>query len=368
MKHPCKTLICLSLLMPAAAMAQTALGGDGVVFYGKVDLALDSTHFSSTPARAGTSATYLSNDISYWGLRGNEDLGSGTRAYFKLESGFSADTGANTGGATQFFDRESYVGYGAGWGSIQLGSQWTPSLYVQARSDPFTRQANGSGVSLTQQTPGNQRGFLGAFTANNAVQYNSPTFGGVTAHVLYALAERTTAPTNLGAVTDGSVDYFNGRLYVGAAYENQILASVPAGGTLSNKTYSLGATYDFNVVKLFGYLMHNTLTNAQNVNAYFAGFNYPFGVSTIKGTYSGRNMTDTNGGSAHFFALGYYYYLSKRTTLYTSVAHMVNGSATNIGLWPSSKTYSPPVIAGGSGLPVGGQNVNSIEFGISHTF
>lgn len=367
MKHQRKAWLCLSLLAPAAAMAQTTLGGSNVVFYGKVDLAIDMTNFSSTPTRGASSSRNLSNDISYWGLRGSEDLGGDMRAYFKLESGFAADTGASTGTNSQLFDRESYVGLGGKWGSIQLGSQWTPSLYLQARSDPFSRQGNGSGIIMTQQSPSNPRGFVGSVTQPNAIQYNSPMFDGVTAHVLYGLSERVDAPRTVGSMTDIGLNYLNGPLFVGASYEDQIMPTTPAGGALSNRTLALGGSYDFKFIKLFGYAMKNTITgSSHDVKAYYAGFNLPIDQSTIKATYSGRKMD--NGGNASFFALGYYYDLSKRTTLYTSFAHLNNGAATNFGLWPGLKTYSPPPIAGGSGLPVAGQSVNNLEFGIRHTF
>lgn len=366
MTHQRKAWLCLALLAPAAAMAQTTLGSSNIVFYGKVDLAIDMTNFSSTPTRGASSTRNLSNDISFWGLRGNEDLGDGLRAYFKLESGFSADTGASTGG-TQLFDRESYVGLGGKWGSIQMGSQWTPSLFLQARSDPFSRQGNGSGIILTQQSASNQRGFLGAVTQPNAIQYNSSIFNGFSANVLYGLSERVDAPRTVGSMTDIGVNYVNGPLFVGASYEDQILATTPAGGALSNRTLALGGSYDLKFIKLFGYAMKNTLTgSSRDVKAYFAGFNLPIDQSTIKATYSGRRMD--NGGNASFFALGYYYDLSRRTTLYTSFAHLNNGAATNFGLWPGLKTYAPPPIAGGAGLPVAGQSVNNLEFGIRHVF
>jgi predicted porin len=354
----------LSALAPAAALAQ----GSNITFYGKIDIAFDNTRFSSAPGKAASTARYISNDISYWGLRGSEDLGDGTRAYFKLESGFAPDTGGSTGG-TQLFDRESYVGYGGKWGALQVGSQYAPSLFVQARSDPYGRNENGNGITLTQQIPGNLRGFIGQNPLNNAVQYLSPSMDGVAVRVLHSLSEKATAPRDIGQFTGGSIDYIKGGpLYVGASYEVQKLAGATPAAVLSNKTATLGASYVFPLVKVFGYLMHNTLTNAAAVNAQLVGVNVPVGLADVKASYSQRKLEDASGGKANIFALGYFYHLSKRTEVYTSFAHLHNGSATNFGIWPSDKTYAPPVIAGGSGLPVLGQSITSMEVGFRHFF
>lgn len=350
-----------------AAQAQTAIG-TSVTFYGKLDVAYDTVRFSSTPAKGATTAHYLSNDISFWGLRGSEDLGGGTRAYFKLESGFAPDTGASTGG-TQLFDREAYVGYGGRWGALQLGSQYSPSLFVQARSDPYGRNENGSGVTMSQASPGNTRGFIGAVTLNNAIQYLTPSYEGFTAKLMRALPERTAAPTGLGEFTGASVEYFKGGpLYAGASVEVQKQAGATPTSTYDNKTIAAGASYDLGAIKLFGYLTRNTLTNSSNVNSQLVGFNLPLGVATVKATYAQRRMDHVDGGKANIFAVGYFYYLSRRTEVYTSLARLNNGSATNLGIWPSAKTYSPPVVAGGSGLPAGGQDIGSLEFGFRHTF
>lgn len=359
-----KAVLVLSALAPLSAFAQ----GSNITFYGKLDVAFDTVRFSSAPGKASSKANYVSNDISYWGLRGSEDLGDGTRAYFKLESGFNADTGTSSGG-NQLFDREALVGYGGKWGALQVGSQWSPSLFVQARSDPFGRNENGNGITLTQQIPGNLRGFVGQLPLNNSVQYLSPAMEGVSVRVLHSLSERAAAPRDLGEFTGASIDYAKGGpLYVGLSYEVQKLAGPVAGTVLSNKTAALGASYAFVPVKLFGYLMHNTLTNNRNVNAQLVGASVPLGLADIKASYARRKIDDTAGGKTNIFSLGYFYNLSKRTQVYTSVARLDNGAATNFGVWPSDKTYAPPVSAGGAGLPVAGQNITSLEVGFRHFF
>jgi predicted porin len=360
------TLFLASALGPAAVMAQGAPGGN-VTLYGKLDLVFDTVRFSGVPGRDAQTMHYLTNDISYWGLLGSEDLGGGTRAYFKLESGLSLDTGASSGG-NKLFDREAYVGYSGSWGALQVGSQFSPALFLQVKSDPFARHGNGGGFTLTQQTPGNVRGFAGAGTQENAVQYVSPRFAKLSVRLMHTFSEKAAPPKDLGRYDAASLEYTDGPWFAGVAYEDQTLAGLTAGSTRSNRTLSAGLTYDFAVVKLFSYLMRNKLEGAKDVNSYQAGFAYPFGASTIRGTWTTRRIDDTPGGRTQTFALGYYYLLSKRTTLYASYARMNNGEATNLGLWPSMKSYLPPVAAGGAGLPLNGQDISSLTLGIRHTF
>ena len=383
-----------SLLVPTVVLAQTTIGtsDSNVVLYGQLDVLIDTVHFGAEPAQApagpgpgkpangGQTGHYLASDISYWGIRGSEDLGAGMRAYFKLESGFFANSGvtqATQGGATPLFNRESYVGLGSDWGSIQTGSQWSPSLFVQAKSDPFQRHSDGSGITLTQQTPGNLRGFLGWTPVSNAFEYISPNLNGFSGRAMYAFSNSTNGLSDLNQFSAASLEYASGPLYVGLSYEDDHTKApgpiIPTS-TSTDKTVGIGASYDLQLVKLFGFLMKNSLAvptgapPAPNVVAYNIGLNVPIGNGKIEAAYGHEKMADTVGGNANFYSIGYIYNLSKRTYLYTSTAAIKNGSASNYALWPTDQIYAPPVAAGGAGLPGKGQNLTDLQIGIHHNF
>jgi predicted porin len=375
MKYTYPAFPCLLALPPATAMAQTTLGSTNVTFYGRIDQAVDITRFSSTATMPGQTARYLSNDISFWGLRGSEALDGQSRVYFNLESGFSADTGIldNAG----LFNRGAFVGYGAEWGSIQLGNQFTPAVYVEFRSDPFARHAAGSGVALMQAPPATpspvvSRGTFGSSTTPNAIQYISPTIHGITGKLFYSFSEKTTKPKQVGRYAAGTLEYADGPVYIGASYEDWVVAATPlapsADGQLTQRTLALGGSYDFKVAKLFGYVMNNTLTGQPNVQGYMAGATIPINKFTIRTIHTSRITRDTEGGRSSFYAIGVDYDLSKRTTLYTAFGHTNNGASTNpsipnrYGLWPSVKTYAP------TGLPANGQDLSTLEFGIRYVF
>jgi predicted porin len=354
---------CIPALALAAALAPVLVHADtttaAVQLYGRLEVAMDSSRYSGTATRPSTSAVALSTETSYWGITGQEALGKGTRAYFKLESGFSVDTGAQVS-PTSLFNREAFVGLGsATCGSIQLGSQFGPAFWITARTDPFQRSTNGAIFNLMQQNGGNkQRGYR--LVQDNAIQYISPSFSGVTLRAIAGLSERTAAPDNLGAFRGVNLEYnASPTFYVGVSAEDEKVAGLTPASSISRKTYTVGATYDFRVVKLHGYLLRNTQDNAPGANAYMAGLSYPVGGGVIRTSYSSYKVSDTPGARANVVALGYTYALSKRTTLYTAYGRMNNDSASNFALWPSSKTY---------GLPGLGEDVRSLELGIRHFF
>jgi len=348
----------VGLLAALTPLFAHAAEDSSVQLYGRIDVALEATRFSGTATKPSASPVAVSTDTSYWGFMGSENLGGGTRAYFKLESGFSVDTGA-PGSPTSLFNREAYVGLGSTtYGSIQLGNQFTPAFFITTRADPFQRSTNGAILNLMQQGAGNkQRGYrLGQ---SNAIQYLSPAFGGVSARAMVGLAERTSAPDDLGAFRSGSVEYGGKRLYAGLSVEEEKVAGATPDTTRAKRTTTLGATWDFGAVKAYGYLLRDTIDNMRDAHAWMAGLTYPVGAGVIRSSYSRYTLRDTPGAKADVIALGYTHALSKRTTLYTSYAWLDNGSASNFALWPGSKTY---------GLPGLGEEVRSLEFGIRHFF
>ncbi|RYH22223.1 MAG: porin, partial [Alcaligenaceae bacterium] len=150
----------------AALTASTASAQSNVNLYGLIDVSVNSVRFAPAGTAPALTYTTLSSDASRLGFRGTEDLGSGRRAYFKLEIGYQLDTGAQTN-AAQLWNREAFVGLGdQALGSIQLGSQFSPEVYSTGKVDPFGRFGLGSITTLFQ---GGSRGW--SVTSNNAIQY-----------------------------------------------------------------------------------------------------------------------------------------------------------------------------------------------------
>jgi predicted porin len=156
---------------------------------------------------------------------------------------------------------------GGNFGSIQLGSQYMPALWITTKVVPFQRSANGAIFNLMQQNGGNrQRGYL--LLQKNVLQYLSPNIKGFAVRAMSGLSEQTAAPRYVGEFKSISVEYNDGAFYGAFSVEGLKIASTPLGAAWSNKTYTLGATYDLRTVKLYGYLLKNTLINRRDADGY----------------------------------------------------------------------------------------------------
>jgi predicted porin len=346
-------LLALAAMQPS--MAQSS--GSSVVLYGRIDSSIESTRFAATPRAPAQHVIDEAKDTSYWGFRGVEDLGDGMAAYFKLESGFYPDTGVSNS-ATAFFSRESYIGLRGGLGSVQLGSQYSPALLLTIHEDPFQRVTNGSNLNLMQSSAGIQsRGYTSV--VNNAIHYISPDLNGFTARAMYGFGESASEPKDLGNYLSAGAEYIKGPLYLGLTYEDLKTAGTTPGSIRVNKTYTLGTTYDFNVVKLHGYLLRNSIDNAGDVNGYSLGLTAPVGSGIVRAAYAARKTNGDAGSKSTVASIGYTYYLSKTTSLYTTYSSLHNGDTANVGLLPSTRTY---------GIPALGQDIQGFELGMRVMF
>lgn len=347
-----------SMLAVAAAAATVPFNThaqSSVTLYGRINVGVESFSYGSTPTRAASRMTALTSDASLWGVRGSEDLGDGNRAYFKLESGFQADTGSVTD-STKFFGRESYVGLSSPrLGSLQLGSQWGPGLWQSLRADPFLRFGPGGQAYLMQV----QRGYVLRY--DNAIQYLTPTLGGVSARLYHALGEGQAT----GKTTSASIDYSGGPLYLGAYVEQSrttgASVGLPATASVSGRTTSLAASYDFSVVKVSAQAQTHRVGGLANVNGYLLGASIPVGVGQIKASYVRK---DANNADASSIGVGYWHSLSKRTMVYTNIARLTNKGMAAYRMGPALAEQAALGPAG----PVAGQNATAVNIGVMHSF
>nr|WP_315188454.1 porin [uncultured Albidiferax sp.] len=302
-----KSLIALAVLASTGAMAQSS-----VTLYGIVDVNLQSSKVDGGVRQTALESGGVSG--SRFGLKGSEDLGGGLKAVFLLESGFNADDGSSrTSGST--FDRQSYVGLAGGFGEIQLGNTWTPL-------DDIHGNANAVFDSILSPTAYIQAGYVAS--PKNQIKYITPSFGGLTGAVSYALGENKTATTSAKNVFGLNVQYAAGPLYVGYAYQNDKKSdAVATGGTgVTTKHNLLNATYDLGVAKLLASYRNvkNPDTGYEKENTVQVGVDIPVGASLVVSTGYARAKSEAAGFAdltTNGFAIGASYSLSKRTSVYT---------------------------------------------------
>ena len=375
-----KSLIALAVLAASgSAMAQSS-----VTMFGIVDLAVSRLQ-GSNGAGHKWGMSEGSQSTSRLGFRGTEDLGGGLAASFWLEGELFADdgNGASGAGAGAFnFVRRSTVSLSGNFGEVRLGRDFIPTYLNVTGFDVFgTRGVAGSKASgnfTTAQLFTNNADVR----ASNMVQYYLPnTLGGFYGNVAYAFGEAQSTQVNdkNGNVWGARIGYANGPVNVSAAY-SEIKQAV--GATAGTTTVGAGAavlgrdlkianiagTYDFGVLKLWGFLgrqkVDNTVVTAAATNAVTSSIiqvSAPLGAGELRASF-GHFDSKGNNNDSNRFGIGYGYNLSKRTQIYGTFAAVKNKGTGA----PGANTITDTNLAF-TGV-AGARRYNGIDLGIRHSF
>jgi len=357
-----KTLLAAALLAGFAGVAQAQ---SNVTLYGIIDIGLGYNKAKipndANPNFGSRSRIGMINGTQNggrWGLRGSEDLGDGLRAVFQLESGFTTSTG-RSGPGGRLFGRHATLGLaGDSWGQLDFGRQTNMASKYFGDIDPMS-------AAYTQSNLGHGIGSVNTRRLSNMVMYRTPDIDGFQFGVGYSFNTEDAAGEfrtrhNNRSVTTG-LRYLNGPLNVAVSYDQVRRADVKA----KPKVYAIGATYDFEVVKVaaaYGRSSDGWL-NAQNAdglpgfsqdeefargfkaNAYMVGLSAPLGdgskVFTSVQIIKPKNDKLTGDDeTTNVYSVGYTYDLSKRTNLYSYVSYAkdyyfidgVKSTAVGVGL------------------------------------
>jgi len=250
-----KTWALCALLASAPVLAQNTPAPSALTLYGIMDVSARSTNGltagnapSATHARSVSSGT---DNTSRWGLRGSEDLGSGMRTLFQLESGINADTGASING-TKYFDRAAWLGLQGRWGQLTAGRQTTLLADAISPVDPLGMRFAGfnpnvNTAALSQHGLGAQYGSAGStagsFRLDNALKYTG-RIGAWTAQAMHGLGETAGSGKALSS-TGAGLAYAQGELSAAGAFQTFRNAE---GRSLDG--YTLGAAYRWGTIRL----------------------------------------------------------------------------------------------------------------------
>lgn len=293
-------LACAAMLTcGAASQAQSS-----VQVYGLVDVGLA---YNKQPGKEAITGVENGNmTTSYFGVKGKEDLGGGLSTVFALESYFRADTGSNGRfDGDGFWTRSSYVGLQGSLGSVRLGRNTVPLFISTLLFNPFGDSFGFSPSIRHYFTSGTVTGDSGW---SDSITYISPDLGGLTVNLIGAAGEGNGGP-NVG----GSLLYMKGPLGLTAVYQR-----VKKGAAIADtKTWQLGSSYDFGVVKLFaqyGQVKNVSVQPDAEYKLTDIGAAIPVGGGKILAAYG--LLDPAVGAKRETFSLGYDYNLSKRTDVY----------------------------------------------------
>ncbi len=258
-----------------------------------------------------------------------------------------------------FFNRRSTVSLGSRqWGELRMGRDYTPTFWNVSRFSPF----GNNGVGAASNTingwpfglehgpgPGNPTRSTPLVRLDNSIGYFLPqNLGGFYGQAMVNLAQGA-----VGAKYHGMrLGYAAGPLDIaGGVGFNKL-----AGGE-DYRISTLGATYDFGLVKLYANYLLQRVPGDKSTNV-LLGAGVPVGatgeikVSVARTNESGPGV---DADDASQVALGYVHRLSKRTALYAFASRVRNEGAA---------AYNT-----GTGVPAtAGVNASGVQLGISHDF
>lgn len=328
LKAALRAPVLISLLACSAAYAQSS-----VQLYGQVDTWVGAQKFPGGNRAWQVAGGGMST--SYWGLKGAEDLGGGYKAIFTLEDFIRPQNGGSgrfTGDA--FFSRNAYLGIESPYGTFTAGRLTTQLFVSTILFNPFVDSFvfspmvyhvyMGLGMYPPYMT---DQGAIGDTCWNNAVQYSTPDFGGLSASVMYGL----------GNQADGSGQhkysaqflYFHGPFAATGVYQyaNFNVAGGDLGsliaGMKNQSAAQIGFSYDLKFIKFFAqymYIKNDVTAGSFHVNTAQGGATVPVGLGSMMASYAYSRNSGGSDQTRRTWALGYDYPLSKRTDVY--VAYM----------------------------------------------
>ncbi len=335
------------LLIASAALAMvagTVQAQSTVTISGRIDQSVGSykTDAANSGASRVTSNVYATSRLT---IAATEDLGSGMKAGFFLETGLVPDTGKSIAGdaAHSLLDRESNMFVSGGFGELRIGkitTHFTDSdVFVNATTSHVAGMNQGLvGSAIT----GNAAGAVkvetaGGDSANNTIQYTSPTFNGATVQLFRSESQTSISATtgsevtgaSLGRVEGFSVRYTNGKFKATAGQASTRVV----GDSKVDKATTMGASYDFGVVRVGAVRAvrdnTDTRTNDKGTADVFT-VAYPVNAKvTLVGAYHNYKNDESSTYDGKATVVGATYDFSKRTAAYITHAASKNESAGN---------------------------------------
>lgn len=339
------SLLAASLLFITmnSAMAQSS-----VKLYGLVNAGVGSYQLAGANRIKAVNSGDMST--SFWGVSGTEDLGTGLKAQFALESFIGMDTGAaGRFAGDAMFAKNAYVGLSGDFGQLRVGRN-TSQMFVSLLL--FNSFGDSFGFSPTllhyyldgRDIPISKTARLQNDTAwRNSVSYLSPMMSGMRVN-LQAAAGEGVGKSSFAA----TLVYFGDPFSATLAYQSVGTdAAAPTNGR-REKTFNIGAAYDFRAVKLYAQVGQiDDDSYGSKLRLYDISAEVPinghgkllaaWGHSKVRtGSFAG--IIPLFGGSTHkTLSLGYDHSLSKRTDVYAvymndKIDGLHDGNTLSLGL------------------------------------
>ena len=352
-----KSLIAIAALAAAGAAAAQS----SVTMYGQVNTGYEHSKTDTTidGVKTTTKTTGFKNDqvkSSRLGFKGEEALGNGLSATFALEMGFDAANGEfkttkdKDGNKIATFNRKATVGLKGAFGEVRIGKDSTPMNEFDGSFKAIDRTASLAQIDVNNDGKIEPNVDLdAAFTARPTGLFYNGTFSGVSVSAAIGNNSERTKTEGVTTKKDDSAVYglglgYNGGAWaVGAAFQHETkkgfdntVTPVAAAHDGKVTNYGVGASYDFNVAKVYGQYeggqyknKASTVADKYSYDQFAVGVSAPFGATTLSAEYAYNKAKDTAGAvstkyKGNVFAVQAEYAFSKRTSLVARAGQVAN--------------------------------------------
>ena len=283
------------------AISATAAAADSSVnVYGRIDTAIESVKTGNARVNG------VNNSGSYFGLKGQEDLGNGLKVGFQLESAFNSDDGAIS--EDEFFSNRSELNLSGSFGTVRMGRFLNPSYYAIADRASLHNEDYGITYDQLYQDIG--------YVANR-LAYKSPEMNGLTLESSIGFHERDASSNGKNAY-DLAANYDRGNWSFGAGYSE-----------LGNdKQAALRATWAQDAWTVSGYVQRSEQAG-EKTNVIRTAVAYAIGAGEIHANFGHAN--GENAETANQWTVGYNHHLSKRTKVYALYSQIQNKNGAAFG-------------------------------------
>jgi predicted porin len=327
-----KTLVALAALASVSVFAQSS-----VTLSGNMDAGHQSINYKGGKA-AGI--TNNGSSTSTLGFSGEENIGGGQAAIFKLNTDYNvtstqADGGSTVPTAGTWLNSEKFIGLKGGFGQIMAGTINTLHIAGAGAGTAFGT-AVGSGyrtiyTSDALATPGSSPARY-----DNSLQYNTPSMNGVSGNI-YWVGKNSNATAVAFTTTFGTYDTTGIQGYrlnynqgpINAHYTKQTEDAFGTNATVALRASLTTMSANYTMGAFTGYFMDQKAISSDstlNRKSSFVGVKYVSGpmalmyqTGTAKLTASPYTSTTTyqvEGSQSKIAGMGADYALSKRTTAY----------------------------------------------------
>ena len=362
--------VAIASAFAAPAFAATA----NVDVYGQINASVENVDNG-----ADSWNRMVTNNNSFIGFKGSEDLGSGLKAVWQIEANLeitgngSAPTAASTGVDGNIFGtRNTFIGLAGGWGTAIIGTHDTPYKLSTGPLDLFVGTLGGyNGIFGSAGSQANSNLF--DLRTGNTIAYMSPTFmGGLDVKAAYVMGLEGVEPAGQDASDAYSLaaTYKNGPLFVTGAYEKHMSvgtslcvagATCLGSGVNDRDAWKVGAGFTFGNFKIGGVYESMDGDGAINIEHDTWGLmgGYQMGAFLLKASYAqADDVGSTANSGTDMWAVGADYAMSKRTKVQLTYAMQDNDSN---GVWGLGQGAS---VANGKA----GEAVSGFSLGMVHSF